>query len=118
MCRTGTTEVGVDRFRAGGSSVGKFLDFENSPPDCNRHGMRAIVCLEFTHEILDVEIDGRFRDLQTRRNFLVFLAIANQPQDVEFPMSKRLIAVVFGKTGRNLLWHVPVARMDGTDYRQ
>src|SRR5260370_16039308 len=80
--------------------------------------MRSVIRLQLAHEILDMEVDGRFRNVQSGGDFLVLRSVSNQPEHFQFPGRECVIAEMLGKTRRYLRWNVSIAGMYRPDYRQ
>jgi hypothetical protein len=80
--------------------------------------MRPIIGAQFVHEVLDVEIDGCFRNSQLIRNLFVAMAVPNELEDLQLPNRQILLAEVFGEEGRHLGWNMSFAGMNRPDDSQ
>ena len=102
-------------------SIGRSLsqsDLEYSPPDRNSQGVRPIVRVQFTHEILNVEIHSRLRYAEASGNFLVLRAISNEAEHIQLAGRQRFIAQMFRQADGDIRRHVAFAGMHGTDDRE
>jgi hypothetical protein len=78
--------------------------------------VRPIIGAQLANDILDVEIDSGFRNGQLVGNLLIAIAISNEPEYIEFPARKVVVAQMFGEAGRDLWWNMPFAGMDRANH--
>ena len=64
--------------------------------------MRPIVGAELVHEILDVEVDGRFGNAKMIGDLLVAMTIADQPQHIQLAAGQVFVAEMLDQLGRDL----------------
>jgi hypothetical protein len=77
--------------------------------NCNSYRVCSILGPELVDEILDMEIDGCFRNCQVIRDFFVAVSVANESKNLQFSTRKILVAQVLRDTGGNFVWNVAFA---------
>jgi hypothetical protein len=75
---------------------------EHAAPDRDRHRVRAVIRLQLAYDILDVEVDCGFRNVQSAGDFFVLQTVLNE----------YIIAEVLGKTLGHVCRNVSIAGMN------
>src|SRR5215471_19164908 len=81
-------------------------DLEQATSDCNRYRVRPIVGSQFVHQVLNVKVDGSFRDGQLISDLLVTGAVPYESEHLQLPLGELLVAQVFGEADRHLCRYV------------
>lgn len=72
--------------------------------DASAHGdgnrLRAVIGTEFSHDVLDVNLDSPFRDAELVGNIPVAISFGDLLQDLDLTSGQRLIGEVIGELGR------------------
>ena len=88
---------------------------QESPAEGDGDRVGAIVGAKFVYDVLDVEVDGGLGDGQAGGDFLVPIAIADQPQDLNFAGRKVIFAHEFSEPGGYLRGNVAPTAMNGAN---
>ena len=71
--------------------------------------MRPIIGSQFVYQVLDMKVDGSFRNCQLIRDLLIAIAVSNKPEHFQLPGRKIVVPQMLGEPGRHLRWYVPLA---------
>jgi len=88
---------------------------KHSPANGDGYGVCPIVGTQLADDILNVKINGRFRNRQLIGDLFVAIAVPYQAQNFDLAVRQILLAHMLRKTGCNLRWNMASAGMDGTN---
>src|SRR6185503_7978982 len=83
-----------------------WLELNYAAAQADGDGLGAIGGAQFFHDVLDVNLDGFFRDEEAFGDFAVPVSIGHFPQHLDLTLSENLITHVFEKLRSNL-WRNP-----------
>src|SRR5262245_13712260 len=70
------------------------LDIEQASSQADDDGMGPVVCLQFIHDVFDVEVDGCFGDREEVGDLLIAMAVANEAQHFELAWTQSFLSEV------------------------
>src|SRR5262245_42527907 len=77
--------------------------------------MGSVVGLEFIHDVLHVEVDGRFGNGESVSDLLVAMAVADKTQDFELSRCQVFLPEVLGDYGGNVRGYIPLTSGNGAN---
>lgn len=67
------------------------LDLKQTSSDRDGHRMRPIIGSQLVHQVLDMEVDGGFRNRQLIGDLLVAIPVTNESEHFQFPTRKIVV---------------------------
>src|SRR5262245_24539477 len=111
------------RPRDGGSSdiaplTRATLELDNAAPHSDGDRLCAVIRAQLLHDVLQVYLDGLFRDVEQFANIAITIATGYVPQDLGFALRERVIAHVLGQLFGDLRWNALLAQAHLANYIQ
>src|SRR5580698_7241124 len=92
-------EIPLLAMRTGGTKSEGVLEMDNAAADGNRNGLGAVAGSQLGHDVLDVYLDGPFRNEEFIGDVPVTVAFGDLLQDLNLAGCQLLIAVVVREAG-------------------
>src|SRR6185369_3620413 len=93
-----------------------WLELNYAAAQADGDGLGAIGGAQFFHDVLDVNLDGFFRDEEALGDFAVTISTGYFLQHLDLAVRENLVAHVFEKLRSDLGWNPFLARVNLADH--